>query len=61
MKSRKTVLLNLSVGQQWRCRRKAQTYGHGRMGEGESGMNGEGSMETYTTLCKIESQREFVV
>ena len=31
------------------------------MGEGESGMNGEGSMETYTTLCKIDSQREFVV
>ena len=29
--------------------------------EGEGGMCGESNMETYTTLCKINSQWEFVV
>ena len=29
--------------------------------EGEGGRYGEGSMETYTTLCKIDSQWEFAV
>ena len=24
-------------------------------GEGEGGMNGESGMETYTTICKIDS------
>ena len=28
--------------------------------EGEGGMYGESNMETYTTLCKIDSQWEFV-
>ena len=27
--SRKMVLMNLFAGQQWRCRHKEQTYGHG--------------------------------
>ena len=36
-----------------------QTYGHERGGEGE--MNGENNMETYITICKIDSQREFYV
>ena len=41
------VLMNLFVGQHWRHRHREQTYGHkGR--EGESGKNGESSMETCT-------------
>ena len=34
--------------QTWRHRRRKQTYGHGRAGEGEGGMNGESSKETYS-------------
>ena len=41
-------------------RHREQTYGHGgRAGEGE--MYGESNMETYITICKIDSQREFAV
>ena len=29
--------------------------------EGEGGMYGENNMETYSTLCKIDSQWEFAV
>ena len=37
-----------------------QTYGHGKMrGEGE--MYGENNMETYITICIIDSQWEFAV
>ena len=37
-----------------------QTYGHGeRRGEGE--MYGKSNMETYITICKIDSQQEFAV
>ena len=35
--SRKTVLMNLFSGQQWKHRHREQTCGH--IGEGESGMN----------------------
>ena len=39
---------------------REQTYGHGeRRGEGE--MYGKSNMETYITICKIDSQREFDV
>ena len=31
----------------------------GRGGEGE--MSGKSNMETYITLCKVDSQREFAV
>ena len=34
------------------------------MGEGEEGegeMYGENNMETYNTICRIDSQREFAV
>ena len=35
---------------------REQTYGHGGGGEeGEGGMDGESNMETYITICKIES------
>ena len=29
--------------------------------EGDGGMYGESSMETYTTACKVDNQREFAV
>ena len=54
------VLKNLFTGQQWRNRHRDQTYGHGdRGGEGE--MYGKSNMETYITICKIDSQDEFAV
>ena len=31
------------------------------MGLGEVGRYGERNMETYTTICEIESQQEFAV
>ena len=43
------VLKNLFTGQQ-----------HGEKG-GKGEMFGESNMETYITICKIESQREFAV
>ena len=58
MESRKMVPKNLFAGQQWRNRHGEQTYGHGeRRGEGE--MCGKSNMETYVTICKIDSQQEF--
>ena len=60
MESRKMVLKNLFAGQQQRNRHREQTYGHGERG-GEAEMYGESNMETYITICKIESQWEFAV
>ena len=60
MESRKMVRNNLFAGQQWRNRHRTQTYGHGERG-GESELYGESNMETYITICKIDSQREFAV
>ena len=37
-----------------------ETYRHREKG-GEGEMNGKSTMETYTTICKIDSQREFAV
>ena len=54
------VLKNLITGQQWRNRHGEQTYGHGERG-GEGEMCGKSNMETYITICKIDSQREFAV
>ena len=60
MESRKMVLKNLFTGQQWRNRHSEQTYGHGERGaEGEMYVNS--NMETYITICEIESQWEFAV
>ena len=56
--TRKMVLKNLFTGQQWRNKHREQTYGHGERG-GEDEMYGERNMETYITVCKIDSQREF--
>ena len=54
MESRKMVLKNLLTGQQWRNRHREKTYGHGERG-GESEMYGKSNMETYITMCKIDS------
>ena len=56
----KMVLKNLFTGQQWRNRHREQNYGHGESG-GEGEMYGKGNMETYITICKIESQQEFAI
>ena len=53
--------MKLFVGQQWRYRHREQTYGHGVREEGEGEMYRECNMETYITICKIESQWEFAV
>ena len=54
------VLKNLFTGQQWRNRHREQTYGHG-VREGEDKMYGKSNMETYITICKIDSQWQFAV
>ena len=59
MESRKMVLKNLFTGQQWR-----ETDIENRlmdMGRGEDEMYGKSNMETYITICKIDSQQEFAV
>ena len=54
------VLKNLFPGQHWRNRHREQTYGHGERG-GEGEMYGKSNMETYITLSKVDSQREFAI
>ena len=49
------VLKNLFAGQQWRNRHREHTYEHGEKG-GEGGICAESNMETYITMCKIDSQ-----
>ena len=60
MESRKMVLKNLFTGQQWRNRHREQTYGHVERG-GEGELYEKSNMETYITICKIDSQQEFAV
>ena len=53
--------MKLFAGQQKRRRHREQTHGHGA-GIGRRGWDvGESNMETYITICKIESQWEFAV
>ena len=54
------VLKNLLTGQQWRNRDREYTYGYGERG-GEGEMYGRSNLEAYITICKIDSQQEFVV
>ena len=54
------ALNNLFTGQQWRKRCREWTYGHRKRG-GEGEMYGKSNMETYMTICKIDSQPEFAV
>ena len=60
MESRKMVLKNLFTEQQWRNRHRERIYGHGERGR-DSEMYGKINMETYITICKIDSQQEFAV
>ena len=55
------VLKNLFARHQWRNRHREQTYGHRGGEEREGKMCGETNMETYNTICKIDSQWEFAV
>ena len=48
------ALNNLFTEQQLRNRHREYTYGHGERG-GEGEMYGKSSMETYTTIRKIDS------
>ena len=54
------VLKTLFTGQQWRNRHREYAYGHGER-EGEGEMYGKSNMETYITICKIDSQQESAV
>ena len=54
------VLKNLSTRQQWRIRHRELTYGQGERG-GEGEMHVESNIETYITICKIDSQWKFAV
>ena len=60
MESRKMILKNLFTGQEWRKRHREQTYGH-REKRGEGEIYEKSNMETYITICKIDSQPEFAV
>ena len=60
MESRKMVLKNLFLRQQWRNRHREQIYGH-REKEGEGKMYGKSNMETYIIMYKIHSQWEFAI
>ena len=58
---REMVLMNLFAGQQRRNRPREQTYGWGGERRKEGEMYGYSNMETYNTICNIDSQREFAV
>ena len=60
MESRKMVLKNAFTRQQWRNRHREQTHGHGERG-GEGEMYGESNMETYISICEMDSQWEFAL
>ena len=51
-----SIKINLFVRQQCRNRHREQTYGHTERG-GEGEMYGETNMDTYITICKMDSQR----
>ena len=40
--------------------KKIKTYGHGKRGR-ESDIYGKSNVETYITICRIDSQQEFTV
>ena len=54
------ALKNLFIGQQRRNRHREQIYGHGEKG-GEGEMYAKSNMETFITICKIDSQWKFAV
>ena len=54
------LLKHLFTGQQWRNRQRIDLWAYGERG-GEGEMYGKSHMETYITICKIDSQWEFSV
>ena len=52
------VLKNLFRGSSGETDVEKETYGLGKRG-GEGEMYGKSNMETYITICEIDSQREF--
>jgi len=57
MEFRKMLLMKLFAGQKWKHRHRQQTVDtRGGGGEGEGRMDGESNMETYTTMCNVNSQ-----
>ena len=60
MESRKTALINLSAGQQWRYRHRDQACGHSR-GRRRRDELKEWHGNTWITICKTDSQWEFAV
>ena len=61
MEYRKIVMMNLFAAQQWRCRHREQTYGHGGVVERRGWDEWRKYMETYTAICKRDSHWEFAV
>ena len=56
MESRKKVLKNLLIGQQWRQRHREQTYEHEQGGERRGwAVWREYHGNIYTAMCKIDS------
>ena len=60
MEPRKMVLKNLFRGSSGETDVEKETYGLGKRG-GEGEMYGKSNMETYITICEIDSQQEFAV
>ena len=61
MESRKLVLRNLFIYREaMKNQHREKTCGHGEKG-GEGEMYEKCNMETYITICKIDSQWEFAV
>ena len=54
------IPMNSFAGQLWRNRHREQTYEHRERG-GEGEMCIESNLETYITICKIDSQWECIV
>ena len=54
------VLKSLFAGQQWRNRHRELTYGNGDRGR-YGDMYGKSNIETDVSICKIDSQQEFIV
>ena len=59
MESRKMVLMNLSAGQQWRCRHTEQTCEHGSAGGRRRWDEWrEQHRNIHTAICETDSQGE---
>ena len=54
------ILMSLLAGKQW-GHRQNRLMDTGKWEEGDGELRGESNMETYITICKIDSQWEFAV